>query len=64
MTEYQPGDVLEYRHKGQRYVGRLVKAQRRHALIQGRGHGDNPLSVPWNAVVGIAERKPKEQPQP
>lgn len=56
---YAAGDVLAYRHKGESYVGVLVKAQRRAAVIHHRGRD---LTVPWTAVDGVAQRKPKTQP--
>lgn len=59
IPDLRPGDAVAYRHRGDRYVGTLVKAQRRHAVVKGR-HG--LLSVPWTAVDGRAPRKPKAGP--
>lgn len=51
---YEEGCLLAYVHRGESYVGVLVKSQRRAAVIRHRGRD---LTVPWTAVRGSADRK-------
>lgn len=51
---YEPGSILAYVHRGESYVGVLVKSQRRAAVIE---HHGRRLTVPWTAVRGSADRK-------
>lgn len=51
---YADGTKLAFTHKGESFVGVLVKSQRRAAVLD---HQGKRFTVPWNAVRGSADVK-------